>query len=35
MGNFTELNELICAGTKLVWDKLGVPQMNANQNTKS
>ena len=34
MDNITELNELIYAGTKSVWNKISAPQMNRNRNTK-
>ena len=33
-GNFTELNEEIYAGTKLVCDKIGVPLRNLKRNAK-
>ena len=32
--NVTELNELIYAGTKLVFDKIGVPLRNTDRNIK-
>ena len=35
MDNISELNELIYAGAKLVWDKICVPLSNPNRNTKS
>ena len=35
MGNIAEVNDLIYAGTKQVYDKVGVLQRILNRNTKS
>ena len=34
MDRITELNELICAGPKVICDKIGIPLRNPNSNTK-